>query len=213
MAVTRRELLKLAGAAWTSGPLGALESFFRPASPSAAERKLITCCGICSPACGMVATVRDGVLTFLEGLPGDFSGGGKLCGKGAAGAGLLYDPDRLKYPMKRTNPKKGLEEDPGWVRISWEEALDTIAARFRAALDEFGQESLLFVTLPSPDIWLRFMNAIGVVNRIDHIDECFLTDRIVQRYTTGGKTWCNDFENAKYIVLFGWDILAKTKIV
>jgi thiosulfate reductase/polysulfide reductase chain A len=213
MAVTRRELLKLAGAAWTSGPLGALEPFFRPASPSAAERKLITCCGICSPACGMVATVRDGVLTFLEGLPGDFSGGGKLCGKGAAGAGLLYDPDRLKYPMKRTNPKKGLEEDPGWVRISWEEALDTIAARFRAALDEFGQESLLFVTLPSPDIWLRFMNAIGVVNRIDHIDECFLTDRIVQRYTTGGKTWCNDFENAKYIVLFGWDILAKTKIV
>jgi thiosulfate reductase/polysulfide reductase chain A len=115
--------------------------------------------------------------------------------------------------MKRTNPKKGFDEDPGWVRIGWEEALDTIAARMKSTVDRYGTEALLFVTLPSPDLWLRFMNAMGVLNRIDHIDECFQTDRIVQRYTTGGKSWCNDFENSKYILLFGWDLVTKAKIV
>jgi thiosulfate reductase/polysulfide reductase chain A len=194
--------------------LAAFDQLFQPARARAAQiETLTTACGICSPACGIKATVQDGVVRFLDGLAGDKAGGGKLCGKGAAGAQFLYDPDRLKYPMKRTNPKKGLDEDPGWVRITWTEALDTIAARFGEVLKQYGAEALLFVTLPSPDLWMRFMNAIGVVNRIDHIDECFLTDRIVQRYTTGGKTWCNDFENSKYIVLFGWDILAKAKLV
>ncbi len=41
----------------------------------------------------------------------------------------VYDPDRIKVPMKRTNPRKGKEEDPGFVPITWDEALDTIADR------------------------------------------------------------------------------------
>jgi len=194
--------------------MAGMEKWFRPASTRAATvQSITTACGICSPACGMKATVQDGVLRFVEGLEGDFSGGGALCGKGASAAGFLYDPDRLKYPMKRTNPNKGFDEDPGWVRITWDEALNTIAEKITSAKAEFGAESLLFVTLASPDIWARFMNSIGVVNRVDHIDECFLTDRIVGRYTTGGKTWSIDFENSKYVLLFGWDILAKSKIV
>lgn len=219
MTLTRRNWLRLTGSAGAGlaaggGLLGAIEEHFRAAGPAAGETQtLITACGICSPACGIKATVQDGAVKFLEGLPGDFSGRGHLCGKGAAGASFLQDPDRLKYPMKRTNPAKGLDEDPGWVRITWQEALDTIAARFKSVIDTYGAEALLFVTLPSPDLFARFMNSIGVVNRIDHIDECFLTDRIIQRYTTGGKTWCHDFENSKYILLFGWDILAKAKLV
>ncbi|MCC6539818.1 MAG: molybdopterin-dependent oxidoreductase [Bryobacterales bacterium] len=183
-------------------------------SPRAGEpTKMTTCCGICSPACGLQATVQDGVVKFIEGLPGDAHGAGHLCGKGTSGAGFLYDPDRLKYPMKRTNPRKGFDADPGWVRISWTEALDTIAQKMKSTIDQHGREALLFVTLPSPDLWARFMNAMGVLNRIDHIDECFQTDRIAQRYTTGSKTWCNDFESSKYILLFGWDLVAKAKIV
>ncbi|MDX1983687.1 MAG: molybdopterin-dependent oxidoreductase [Bryobacteraceae bacterium] len=207
MTLTRRNLLQLSGAA-------AFEQFFRPVSARAATiTKVNTCCGICSPACGLQATLEDGVVRFIEGLPGDKHGDGHLCGKGTAGAQFLYDPDRLKYPMRRTNPRKGFNEDPGWVRISWQEALDTIAARMKSTVDQYGAESLLFVTLPAPDLWARFMNAMGVVNRVDHIDVCFQTDRIVQRYTTGGKTWCNDFENSKYILLFGWDLVTKAKIV
>ena len=218
MPLTRRNLLRMsagtAGLLGASGSLQAFERFFRPARSAAANvTKVTTCCGICSPACGLQATVEDGVVRFIEGLPGDAHGEGHLCGKGAAGAQFLYDPDRLKYPMKRTNPVKSFDEDPGWVRISWTEALDTIAQKMKDAIDSYGTESLLFVTLPSPDLWARFMNAMGVVNRIDHIDVCFQTDRVVQRYTTGGKSWCNDFENSKYILLFGWDLVAKAKIV
>ncbi|MBL8179321.1 MAG: molybdopterin-dependent oxidoreductase [Bryobacterales bacterium] len=212
--MNRRNWLKMSAGTVAAAPLAhALETWFRPAETAANIRTVTQACGICSPACGIKATIQDGVLRFVEGLPGDFSGGGKLCGKGASAAGFLYDPDRLKYPMKRTNPKKGFDEDPGWVRIGWEEALDTIAARIGEAKRLKGNESLLFVTLAAPDLWSRFMNAIGVVNRVDHIDECFLSDRIIQRYTTGGKSWGVDLANSKYILLFGWDILAKNKIV
>ncbi|MBS1828128.1 MAG: molybdopterin-dependent oxidoreductase [Acidobacteria bacterium] len=212
--MNRRNWLKMTAGATVATPLArAAEKWFRPAETAANLRTVTQACGICSPACGIKATIQDGVLRFVEGLPGDFSGGGHLCGKGAAAAGFLYDPDRLKYPMKRTNPNKGFDEDPGWVRISWEEALDTIAEKIAEAKQVKGNESLLFVTLASPDLWARFMNAIGVVNRIDHIDECFLSDRIIQRYTTGGKSWGLDLANSKYILLFGWDLLAKTKIV
>ena len=219
MALTRRNLLKSTGAAGAAiltapGALKGFDQFFRPASAlTAAATKVTTCCGICSPACGMQATVQDGVIQFLEGLPGDAHGEGHLCGKGAAGAGFLYDPDRLKYPMKRTNLNKGFYEDPGWVRISWQEALDTIAAKMRGYIEAYGPESLLFITLPAPDLLVRLINAMGIVNRVDHIDVCFQTDRIIQKYTTGGKTWCNDFENSKYILLFGWDMVSKAKIV
>lgn len=216
MALTRRDWMKTTGAGLAAAPaaLAGFSDYFQPAASAApAVSKAISCCGICSPACGLQATIQDGVVRFVEGLPGDAHGLGHLCGKGAASVNYLYDPDRLKYPMRRTNPKKGFDQDPGWVRISWTEALDEIAFRMKQTIDNYGREALLFVTLPSPDLWVRFMNAMGIVNRVDHRDECFLTDMVIQRYTTGGKTWCNDFENSKYILLFGWDIVAKAKII
>jgi thiosulfate reductase/polysulfide reductase chain A len=218
MGISRRDWLQIstgaAASAIASPLLAGLPQWFRPAQTrSANTQTIVSACGICSPACGLKLTVEDGVIRFVEGLPGDLSGGGRLCGKGAAAAGFLYDPDRLKYPMKRTNPKKGFDEDPGWVRISWTEALDTIAEKIGDARRQFGAESLLFITLPGPDMLVRLLNALGVVNRVDHIDECFLTDRIIQRYMTGGKSWCIDMANSKYVLLFGWDILAKAKIV
>jgi thiosulfate reductase/polysulfide reductase chain A len=218
MTLTRRDWFRLTGAgAVTLGGeklFGSFTDYFRPAAEAAAnEQTLITACGICDSVCGIQATVRDGSIRFLKGLPGDISGRGRLCGKGTSGAQFVYDPDRLKYPMKRTNPAKGLDVDPGWVRITWQEALDTIAAKFGDAITQYGAESLLFISRPAPDIWVRFMNSIGVVNRVDHLDECYLSNRIIQRYTTGGYTWCHDFDHSKYIVLFGWDLVAKTKLV
>lgn len=218
MSVTRRDLFRLsgaAGAALASAPsLKAFEEFFQPAGRLAAsESKILSACGICSPACGLQATVKDGVITFIEGLEGDFHGRGHLCGKGAAGGQLLYDPDRLKYPMKRTNPDKGYDVDPGFVRISWQEALDTIAARMSTYLQVNGQDSIWFVTLPLPDYMVRLINALGIVNRTDHRDVCFQTDIVAATHTMGGKTWCNDFANSKFILLFGWDQVAKNKLV
>lgn len=218
MALSRRswmQLVSAGGAATAADPLlAALNGYFRAAGPAAAnEQKILTACGVCSPNCGITATVRDGVARFLEGVSGDFSGDGHLCAKGAAGLGYLYDPDRLKYPMKRTNPRRGLDEDPGWVRITWQEALDTMAERFNFYRTTYGDESLLFVSGEAHPLLARFFRSIGAVNVVNHWDECFLTDSVVMRWTVGGKTWVYDFEESKYILLFGWDLIAKNKIV
>jgi thiosulfate reductase / polysulfide reductase chain A len=215
MAITRRHLMQAGGAGLLAAPsaFGAFDQFFQAAATTSANaRKLITCCGFCTPACGMQVTVQDGVAKFAEGLPGDAHGEGHLCGKGTSIVNFFYDPDRLKYPMKRTNPRRGLDEDPGFVRISWAEALDTIADRFRGYIDQHGAESLLFLTRNSPDLLTRLINALGIQNRVDHLDICYTADQVVRKYTTGGKSWCEDFENARYIMLFGWDLVARNKI-
>ena len=58
--------------------------------------------------------------------------GGKVCVKAFGLVQKAYNPHRVLYPMKRTNPNKGRNEDPGFVRISWEEALDLVAAKLNA---------------------------------------------------------------------------------
>jgi thiosulfate reductase/polysulfide reductase chain A len=89
-------------------------------------------CHQCPARCGIDVYVTDGKVHAIYGTLDNPISNGKLCPKGHLGMYILYDPDRFKGPMKRTNPKKGRDEDPGWVSITWDEALDTIAARLNA---------------------------------------------------------------------------------
>ena len=84
-------------------------------------------CALCYSSCSILAHRVDGVAVKIEGNPESAVGKGKLCGKGVSGLMSHYDPNRLTLPLRRTNPKKGLNEDPGWKVISWDEALDEIA--------------------------------------------------------------------------------------
>jgi len=84
-------------------------------------------CALCYGTCSILAHRVDGVVVKIEGNPESVVGKGRLCGKGIAGIMIHYDPNRLKVPLRRTNPKKGFDEDPGWKEISWDEALDEIA--------------------------------------------------------------------------------------
>ncbi|MCC4114944.1 molybdopterin-dependent oxidoreductase [Aromatoleum toluclasticum] len=88
-------------------------------------------CALCYGSCSILAHRVDGVVVKIEGNPESAVGKGRLCGKGVSGLMTHYDPHRLKKPLRRTNPRKGLHEDPGWKEISWEEALDEIAAVLR----------------------------------------------------------------------------------
>ena len=78
--------------------------------------------------------VEDGVATEIE---PNFSacevhpGAGKCCVKAFGIIQKTYSPNRLLQPMKRTNPKKGREEDPSFVPISWDEAFDIIGAKMQ----------------------------------------------------------------------------------
>ena len=84
-------------------------------------------CALCYGACSILAHKVDGVVVKIEGNPESAVGKGRLCGKGVSGIMSHYDPNRLTKPLRRTNPKKGIDEDPGWKEISWDEALDEIA--------------------------------------------------------------------------------------
>lgn len=88
-------------------------------------------CDMCFAACGIVAHRKDGVLVKIDGDPDCPASAGKICAKGQAGLIGLYDPSRVKVPLKRTNPEKGIGVDPGWQEISWDEALDILTEKLR----------------------------------------------------------------------------------
>lgn len=104
----------------------------RPEGPR--DEWKVTGCRMCGNKawCTVRVRLRDGVVVGVEGDPTNPVSQGKLCSRGQSAIFNLYNPYRVKAPMKRTNPKKGLNEDPGWVEISWEEALSTVAERLKA---------------------------------------------------------------------------------
>jgi phenylacetyl-CoA:acceptor oxidoreductase len=84
----------------------------------------------------MTVRVEDGVATEINpnfAAAQVHPAGGKICVKAYGLVQKTYTPDRVLYPMKRTNPKKGRGENPGFVRISWDEALDLVAGKLNAA--------------------------------------------------------------------------------
>jgi hypothetical protein len=97
-----------------------------------------TTCGGCYGQCTIRAHRVNGVIVKINGEPdNDFGPRGGICAKGEAMIQALYDPNRYNYPLRRTNPKKGIFEDPKWERISWDEALDEIAGRPRTPINSF----------------------------------------------------------------------------
>ncbi len=94
-------------------------------------------CPYCAGGCGLMVTTLEGELVEIEGDPIHPINQGAMCSKAAAVFQLVTTDRRLRYPMKRTNPKKGKDEDPGWVRITWDEAYQTIAEKIRDALATF----------------------------------------------------------------------------
>jgi anaerobic selenocysteine-containing dehydrogenase len=98
----------------------------------------------CPDACGVLITVEDGRATGLRGDPAHPVTRGFLCGKVAKYLDRVYSPDRVLYPLKRIAAKgKSSTGFGAFTRISWDEALDTIAARFREIVAEFGAEAIL----------------------------------------------------------------------
>ncbi|HSH34976.1 molybdopterin-dependent oxidoreductase, partial [Schnuerera sp.] len=169
-------------------------------------------CSICGGGCGIKAHVVNDRVVHLEGNPEDQAAQGRLCVKAYSAINTLYDPDRLKYPMKRTNPEKGEGIDPGFVQISWEEAFELTAKNFQKAIDGYGPESIIFFSR-SHDFLNRLRDAIGTPNHVAHQSTCF-TPQVASWFaqvTGGGRPYTYDIENCKYIMGFGFDGLGKSK--
>lgn len=95
-------------------------------------------CEMCFWRCQIVGKLRDGKLVKLEGNPKSIDNGASICARGNAGVKLLYDTDRLKYPMKNVG-KRGA---PIWKRITWDEALDECAARLQGVIKNNGPQGV-----------------------------------------------------------------------
>ncbi|MDR0916841.1 MAG: molybdopterin-dependent oxidoreductase [Oscillospiraceae bacterium] len=100
-------------------------------------------CVMCNhvPRCGIKALVKDGKIVRLERR--EQYGNETLCPIGAASAQDIYAPDRVLYPLRRTNPKG---ERSVWKRITWEEAYAEIAEKFNGIKEKYGAEKVLFMT-------------------------------------------------------------------
>ena len=166
-----------------------------------------TYCPMCVAQCGVVAVVEDGQFTKVKPDPDHPNGG--ICIKGSAAPEIVYSQDRLRHPMKRTRPKG--DSDPGWVEISWEEALQTVASRLLQIKAQSGPEAVVFAcATPSGSgaadyhSWLtRLGNAFGTPNRLSAIYICTWNVMIGAKHTYGTPTPAPDYENARCILLWG----------
>jgi anaerobic selenocysteine-containing dehydrogenase len=170
-------------------------------------------CAMCVSRCGSVAVVENGRFVALEPDPSHPTGKA-LCAKGRAAPEIVYHPDRLLYPMKRTHPKG--DPEPGWQRITWEEALSLAAARLGEIAKEHGPESVVFsVSSPSTSgsddamMWIQLlMNAFGSPNMCVAMELCGWGRHYATQYTFGAAVpgqYLPDLEQAGCILFWGYN--------
>ncbi len=214
MKINRRDLLKMGGGAGVAIALGGgfrkWSQFPAPRKPNAPgiEKWISTVCGQCMGGCGILVRKIDGWAVNIVGNPLHPVNRGTLCPKGIAGLQGLYDPDRIRTPLKRAG-KRG---EGRWQPISWNEALLAVTEPLKR-LRQNGEPHRLAVLGGRyrglmRSLWERFMETFGSPNYIDNhfqwegptVEGFYLTQGI---YTPP----VYDFENSRYILSFGSDLL------
>jgi len=166
------------------------------------ERKIRTACRSCHGGCGVIATMRDGRVVKVEGDPDSPISHGTLCSKGLAITQLAYHPDRVLYPLKKVGGKLSGK----WERISWDEALDTIADKFKAVIAAYGPESIVVGQGTGRDYeshLYRFANLLGTPNVLTAGHMCYVS-RVASTLITVGSLPIGDYEGGpRCIVIWG----------
>jgi len=142
-------------------------------------------CTICdSPLCGLDLYVKDGKIIKVEGSKEHPGSIGTLCSKGAANRQYIYSEDRLKTPLKRTGPRGSGKFEP----ISWDEALETIAAKFNEIKKQNGPESVVFFagyTKYFRPYLKRLVHSFGSPNYLTESSTCYQAMVMAQKLTFG----------------------------
>ncbi len=161
-------------------------------------------CDMCIGSCGILVHRVDGVVVKVEGDPDCSASNGRICARGNAAIMSLYDANRLKTPMKRTNKEKGIHVDPGWVPISWDEAMDIIVEKLgKVRKDDPRKLVMSYFDHGGMRMADFFALAYGTPNYRWQIYFCgdYLHSSM---FLTNGTFHCDfDTERCNYVILFG----------
>jgi anaerobic selenocysteine-containing dehydrogenase len=171
-----------------------------------------TYCPLCVSRCGARATVTGGRFTLNR--DPSHPTGKALCVNGKAAPDITAHPDQLRYPMIRTNPKGAL--DPGWLRISWDDAFHTVAERLGGLARDHGPESVVFSSVsPSTSAivdsveWIhRLRQAFGSPNFVGPQELCGWGRFQASLYTYGAPVpgvYMPDLDRAECILFWGYN--------
>ncbi len=163
-------------------------------------------CYTCPWNCPTEVFVRDNKIVYHKGNPESPNDIGTRCSKGMASFHLTEDPDRLKYPMKRTGPKGSGE----FERISWDEAYTIIADKLTEIKEKHGPEAVVWTCHHDPNtVFARHLlgDLYGTPNCYTHTSGCEQDRRLACLTVFGHVFPMHDFAHSKYVILWGMNML------
>ncbi|TKI08529.1 molybdopterin-dependent oxidoreductase [Martelella alba] len=159
----------------------------------------------CFDTCSLKTYVKDGMVTYVEGAGESTFTHGMPCVKGLTYPRRAYSPDRIKYPMIQDGRGTGK-----WRRISWDEAMNRIAAKIMEIKKKDGSLLGLALTKYSGNLGIMNYGVEGMMSSLGYTTRfvgtpCWPAGIDAQSYDMGDM-WCNDPEDlvkAKYIIIWG----------
>jgi anaerobic selenocysteine-containing dehydrogenase len=159
---------------------------------------------MCHGGCGVLIHVSGGRIVRIEGDPESPLNEGRLCPKGAASVDHVYHPDRLTHPLRRV----GERGSGRFERVTWDEALDEIAARLNEIRGSDGPEAVALGTGTGRHHfhWVpRFANALGTPNWCEPgTAQCFLPRINVCVLTFGDYPVCDYYGETPPACILAW---------
>ncbi|MGB2815797.1 MAG: molybdopterin-dependent oxidoreductase [Burkholderiaceae bacterium] len=229
MRLTRRSFIQAsaatasllaAGCATTEPPVSAAMAprKAKGAGPGKGEWVASTCQG-CTQWCAIQILVQEGRAVRVRGNPLSKSNHGYVCPRGHLIPQQVYDPDRVKQPMKRTNPAKGRGVDPKWVAISWDEALDIVATKMIELRQANEGHKFCYIrgrySPTSTELQYGALPKIyGTGNYFSHSAICAEAEKMGPGLTQGFFGYRDyDLANTQCMVVWGCDPLASNRMV
>ncbi len=224
MEINRRDFLKVtaaAGAVATVGlpKLNAFAAHHGGKEGAAAGEWIASTCQGCTAWCPVEFYVQEGRIVKVRGNQLSKANNGYCCPRGHLMVQQTYDPDRIKVPMKRTNPQKGKGIDPRFVPISWDEALELIADKMIELRKTGHPEKLVYMrgrySPTSTDLLYGTLPKIyGTGNYFSHSALCAEAEKMGPGYTQGFFGYRDyDMAKTKCLVAWGCDPLSSNRQV
>lgn len=183
----------------------------------ASEKVIWGACSVnCGSRCALRLHVKDNEVTWVEtdNTGSDEYGNHQVraCLRGRSIRRRINHPDRLNYPMKRV----GTRGEGKFERISWDEALDTIASSLKKTVEQYGNEAVYIQyssgivggnmtrSSPSASAVKRLMNCYGgSLNQYGSYSTAQISCAMPYTYGSNDGNSTTDIENSKLVVMFG----------